>query len=1242
MALFEIDNDYIKNLGEVGLPELVYQIMYYEIAKLNLLNQGLHISLNTKTGDGGSDGEFNIFTKQIPNDHKFLPNTSIVFQFKAAEVSGKKWFENEIIDETTNDLKAKLKELINQNYSYLLITNKIDLPANKLQAKEVILKDVFTTAGYPNVLVKIVDLTKLSEWANSIPQIVFTRNSDTKYFELFESYEYDIKLNSDDIEYINDDKRTINIVQIREKINTTLISNTASFIRVEGFSGIGKTRFIYEALNDESYKKFVLYVRMHNNNIYGDLLSYCKKRAEHSKELVIFVIDECPYEEHTRICRGLREYSNIVVITINQLISEQDKINCKEEYRIELEGLNEEKTVELIQKVNPVLGSDIAKKIAYYTEGYPRLAYFMANSYDVETGDTNNFDEKSSLLDRILNTITDETDEITILQAISIFKLFPDNDDMQEYKKIIFEHFDINRATASIGIKKLVKKGIIRNAGRFLYISPRPISIHLFNQFLSIYDYDFIDELFTKLNNQGLMNSFFDKLQGVEFDSSQHKELLFQILSKLTYEQINNELGAKIFYSLCLKDRTYSISLLNSIFQSKSKEELLQFEDGRRYIVFSLEKLISFENTFIDSAKILFKLAIAETETWGNNSKGIFKDSFTWILSGTEVNIVDRLNFLKDLYKEYTDDEHRTVLLDTLSNAYPKHSYTATHKNSSNIPENIPEHYHPSTQKEIDEYFVALKEIILFAYENSSTNLKFKILHDLISSLRMLIIYKQIDIWVLDFIVSYLDNNSDLKSMFFEEVSFTLKHDERDISKETLNYLAELNNEVLSTENIDNVKDIFYSTEQYRYNDEDIFSTHCKILAENLLQTRDFDILLNMKTSNTFFIGKELALLDEENILYDDILALISKLDKSSNVRFITSYLFNNKMGEKSQHKKLFENIYNILNDKSIMFEFIHSSNIKSEIVIEYLYLLLDKKEMESSLLENLTYGFWLRDFDTDKFIKFIDKINSIIDNKCDSFDLCMQFIHSNKNKLLIEKYTNYYIENNIFNCQKRRIDHYIDMMIDDFFSLDLKLSANTLSKVWDSILFELNGNGKFEVSEFNSVYKILKKYSNFFWDILQKNLDEVQPSTYPIYGNYLHFMQGGYLADSFPRSIFSYLNAPKILEWLKVTKYENAKYIIADSLNIDFKSNDLPEIVMGILTEFPNDIDLYHGITSKHEGWSGSYVPVANKKISNIETMIDKYQNNKSVIDFLKWAKKGFESRRDREQVRDEEENIY
>lgn len=1091
-------------------------------------------------------------------------------------------------------------------------------------------------------LLGLVSLIHYYEIKHSKPDFIDSILYD-KFFESFDVFEYEIKQSSENIEYISDKNRKDGIIQIRKEIDIILSSRKSSFIRVEGFSGIGKTRFIYETLNDEKYKNFVLYVQSYNDSILNDLQVFCKKLPTNSQELVIFVIDECPYDNHVQIYRHLKTYPNLVVITIDQVLSTQNKIHCNDEKRIMLEGLEEAETVKLIQEVNHLLNDDLAKKIAHYTEGYPRLAYFMAESFDIEKGDTNNPDFKSELLDNILSKITDKTEDIKILQAISIFKMFPNTNEFQPYKKTVFEHLGIDNASASITIKSFIKKGIVREAGRFLYISPRPISIHLFNQFIEINDYNFIDKLFQKLNNEGLMNGFFEKLQGVQFDTSQHKDLLFQILSKLTYEQISDGFGSKIFYTLCLKDRKYSIGILKKLLKDKTKENLLKLEEGRRYLVHALEELIAFKDTFEDSVKILFQLARAENESWSNNSKGIFTKTFQWILGGTEVNIIKRLELLKSLYLEFALDEDRLILLEALETSYPKHNYMATHKNHSTFPENIPENYYPKTQDEIDAYFEKLKELITFAYANSSIHLQSKMLNDLLHSSRMIMKYNQINIWFLEFIEKLLSAHPYLKSLLFEKISMILEYDKDEkLSENILNKLESLYNKFTNTKDIEETKELFFQTERYRYNSEEAFEKHCKVIAQDIWVNRNYTGLLEKSTSNVFDLGKELAKIDIEGTLYEDILNLIPTLTKNSNNRFILAYLFNSPIDITENYNALFHEIYTKLNNKSLMLDFIHYSK-PTEVSIKYLYMLLEKKEIESHLLENLTFGFWLRDLTKHEFVNFIDRLNSCIDNKCDSFILCMQYVNHQKDKELIEKYTKYYLKHKIFNCiSLQKLHHDIDEMIDSYFINELELDNGLLSHIWEAILSEFDNEGNFEDRGFHSIYKIIQKYPEFFWEKIKNRLDELKPTTYPLYSRFIDFMQGGYLSHWFNHSIFSYINPNDVISWLKTTNYKKAKYIVADSLNIDFKSDTLPDIVIKLLTEFPTDKDLYSSIQTRHESWSGSYVPVANEKISNITSMLKLYENNESVVEFLKWAKEGFEYTRNREQTRDEEERLF
>ena len=695
-------------------------------------------------------------------------------------------------------------------------------------------------------------------------------------------------------------------------------------------------------------------------------------------------------------------------------------------------------------------------------------------------------------------------------------------------------------------------------------------------------------------------------------------------------------------HTLCLKDKEYAISVLNKLFENKSKEELLDFKKGRRYLVWTLDKLVSFNETFNDAAKLLFRLSRAEIETWGNNSKGVFKETFQWLLSGTEVNIVNRLDLLKELYFEYENDEDRLILLDSFKNSYPKVNYTGSHKNHSNIPENIPEQYDPNTQKEIDDYFEKLKELIVLFYENSSENIQIKILNNLISSLRIMMWYEQINFWLLSFLESKKNLNIYSDNLYFVEIGNTLKYDrEERLSKKIIEKLKIIQNNYINNDNLKDIKNLFYRTEEYRYNSKEDFEKHCELIAKDLFENKDFNELINKGINNTYRIGRKLSEIDLDERLYDDIINLLKNIDKDSSIRFIEGYISLSKMGEEENHAQLFNDIYNNLAIKSLTFDFIHLLK-PSEISCNYLFNLLKDDVIDSSLLENLTFGFWLRDFSKEEFIVFIEKINSIIKNKSDSFDLAMQYIRQKNDMELINKYIIYYIENGIFDVENSRIEHDIRRGVESFIKNGLRFEEKTLLSVWNSILVEFQKEGRFDGEKFDALYEIIKEYPSFFWKLISNKLDELKPDSYPEYSKFVDFMQGGWMSNWFSHSLFNFIDSDEVIAWIKSTDYEKAKYVVADSFNIDFKQSELPIIVIKMLDEFLNDKDLYSSMVTRSESWSGSYVYVANEKIANIESMLNKYEENKNIVEFLKHHKKYYESKRDREKIRDEERDLF
>jgi hypothetical protein len=93
-----------------------------------------------------------------------------------------------------------------------------------------------------------------------------------------------------------------------------------------------------------------------------------------------------------------------------------------------------------------------------------------------------------------------------------------------------------------------------------------------------------------------------------------------------------------------------------------STDELSKISEGRRNIVWVLEKICFDKRTFVDGAKILCKLAVAENETWSNNATGQFLHLFNVLLPGTEASLVNRWEVIEWTLNQKGDDYYNLAL----------------------------------------------------------------------------------------------------------------------------------------------------------------------------------------------------------------------------------------------------------------------------------------------------------------------------------------------------------------------------------------------------------------------------------------------------------------------------------------------------------------------------------------------------------------------------------------------------
>ena len=92
---------------------------------------------------------------------------------------------------------------------------------------------------------------------------------------------------------------------------------------------------------------------------------------------------------------------------------------------------------------------------------------------------------------------------------------------------------------------------------------------------------------------------------------------------------LKTEEGAQLFACLAEADPEDALKVLKKTVGAWSKDELLQFDIGRRQVVWALEKIAVWGKLFQDAARLLLVLGEAENENWGNNASGIFVGLFS-------------------------------------------------------------------------------------------------------------------------------------------------------------------------------------------------------------------------------------------------------------------------------------------------------------------------------------------------------------------------------------------------------------------------------------------------------------------------------------------------------------------------------------------------------------------------------------------------------------------------------------
>ena len=1081
------------------------------------------------------------------------------------------------------------------------------------------------------------ELTKHLSGALDITISKIIREQEDKYkpfktWEQWREWRDEISIESEFIE----NKKT---KEIRDIIMKEINNPNKLPIRITGLPGMGKTRILFEIFkkvenNQESILLSNRILYLDYNYLTSEIdFSYFMSQVNQNKSDAILVIDNCNIDKHKIIAKHLTRGLTLITIDSNPKEYSLNKIGNTQYFVIEKKDFSDI-TEDIISSMFKDLDKNKIGQIKEFSDGIPFMAILLGRS--IKNGELIDDIDNRELLNKILGEKASDKNCRAILRSCSLFSKFGYEEDLSKQYQFIINNKkltisndtdEVRNSTFKELVKHYQKREIFEKKGRYLSLRPFPLAILLAQEWFENTDkekfYEIIKEIqeLDSPHDTILIDSLSEQLKYLKY-SDNAKQIIETIVGENSpfdsTEVLNTELGSRLFRSFVEVNPVAISDNLYRQFNNKKTEELLEFKEGRRNIIWTLEKLCFGKETFANSTKILYRLAVAENESWANNATGQFLQLFHIYLAGTEVSLKERLKIIK-WGLGMKDEKFTQLAIKAIASGLTTNHFArmkgAERQGIDEIKDYVP------TYDEISEYYKSiLDELInLIRSEGIYIDEVSKIIADSIRGLT--------NIGLIAIVLPYIDEVIAIKNRIWQEgldsIRMTLAFEGNKISEEHRTHLQKIIEE-LSEDFITRFRsyDKFYDKDYSFENFEEKEKERMYFLAEVFMEFKEVEqreLLSKLyKRERGIYViyqsyfGKSISDFFNDNI------------DKSE--RFINISL--------SIAEELGEELF----DYSILLGFIEQSERE---IKEYFY----QKVGEKSYLNYLLFIFVAND---EKGVEYFNQLFKLIDNHPQLFGylghlkyrmalqkLSIQEIESLQNNLL-----NYEIQGYIMIFELlssiRTQDTEKQIVIDGFlkeciYKIGVQWNNNIdnfqyfnhirsilkneekdeklCSFVINDIINYINWDTAFSLEPYRSIFEIaLSDYFDSTWAIISSAIINENDGYMKFWG--IKQLLGGYVSNIYTKKdiLFNNDNVEKIIDWCNKNQ-PIAPTLIAELVPI--YNEDRTEwnlIAKRLIDEFGNIKEVLDrlGANMNSFSWSGSIVPLleSNKKL--LESIVD------------------------------------
>ncbi len=445
-----------------------------------------------------------------------------------------------------------------------------------------------------------------------------------------------------------------------------------TIFRLCGLSCIGKTRVLYECFRLGAQEVPPM---LTNAVIYSDLNTFTKQdlvkailelQKRHEKR--ILVIDNCSKQLHFEFAQMVRsEDSSLSLITVSgdpaERLAETDGEQVTNLLVLHNNDFRDVVSKILDRNFGEKLSVQEKQALIDFSDGLPYVGVLMANNAERPKLHPGNLTQQH-IVERLLGNLYSDPQKKVVVMACALFSQFGYIDEMTFQANAIAQNGDICAFDLS-GFKtedhnyrrkqlfrqtcaEMKERGLLAEVGRALSFRLAPLAINMAQEWWETCTPKKFERVMQVLNEAKLTDYFCQQFQYLTY--SQHaKEIVGSLCQGIfsSAEVLNSNAGSRLFRSFVNVNAVACADALERAFSKMTTEELLQVRQGRRNLVWALEKLCFRKQTFEKSAKILAAFAISENENIGNNATGQFIQLFHIWLSGTKTDLERRWDVIQ-------------------------------------------------------------------------------------------------------------------------------------------------------------------------------------------------------------------------------------------------------------------------------------------------------------------------------------------------------------------------------------------------------------------------------------------------------------------------------------------------------------------------------------------------------------------------------------------------------------------